>query len=235
MKLSTLSSFGLFGTCLIIGGIASWAMWSEAVYVGSDSPRGPANIPRSYDFSALKGSDYIQASSNRLLADFEIMREADRVGIRLGHFATRGPTGKKQFACDVYDRVELTFLADGVADSGERPKMTIESKCQVAADVNLMKPIWIPYKRILGEPVGNIRVQYLDEDVEVSFDSVTGSWPNNWVLENLKIFSSSNPEYKIDVDARHVNATLLQPLSMDWKADEERLPSSQPPEAVPAH
>lgn len=170
------------------------------VAVLTRSTRTPAAIRKVYDFSELDGNALNQASKQRLMAGFEVMRDNEDIGVRLGHFVVAGRDGEKVFACDRYDRVMLSFEGEGVATNGDKPQMEVESQCEPDQDVNRISPLWIPVARITGGTVRDGEQVYGNRgrDVRVKFANVSDQWPPQWVLTSIRLKNAGHEELTIE-------------------------------------
>lgn len=151
--------------------------------------RDPAAIRPSFDFSQMEGSLLQNASKERLVSGTRILKKRGSVGVELGHFVLRGPSGQKIFACEEYSTVKLTFEGDGTAIDGKKPMMEVESPCAISAtDVNRISPIWIPATKILEEKVHEGELTFAEaEESKVSFAHVYDTWPTTWVLKGIHL------------------------------------------------
>src|SRR5688500_4044419 len=110
-----LSSFvliaGLFAGCAVA------LNSSNGVYYVSNSRyinvRNPALVQGLPAFSKLEGKAWDLLSKDRLLAEAFPIEQAERTGFVFGHFITQDPQGKKFFACDLYNKIHLSFKAEG--------------------------------------------------------------------------------------------------------------------------
>lgn len=153
------------------------------------SSRDPAAIRPSFDFSQMEGSLLASASKERLVSGTRILKRRGSVGVELGHFVLRGPSGQKIFACEEYSTVKLTFEGDGTAIDGKKPTMEVESPCAISAtDVNRIAPIWIPASRILEGQVQEGEVTFSDQEkTKLRFAHVYDIWPTAWVLKGIQL------------------------------------------------
>lgn len=149
--------------------------------------RGLAAVKPELDYSALSDADLLAASENRLMSAAQLATgEKGKIGIRLGHFVTRDRVGNKVLACDFFRRVRLTFEAEGVADSGERPQMTITTPCEAEADFSRMRPIWIPIEEIWNQKANSGIMNYTDQ-AQIKFSNIPNEWPGRWILTGLQL------------------------------------------------
>jgi hypothetical protein len=201
---------------VVTAGVAKYLTVLKNHNMVGQSQRLPAAIPKIPDISELTGSALETAAKRRLLSGAKSIVEGDSFGVSLGHFITKGLDGRAAFACDVYDRVTLTFLADGIAVSGERPSLTVEANCDVASDVTRLATIWVPVGEIKnGKPVDSeIRVNEPSE-VAVKLSNMVSEWPSTWVLSNIKL-SSRKDSKSIELDSTNLYQMMDSQISMRW-------------------
>jgi hypothetical protein len=184
-------------------GSSSWngtVYVSNGMYTSEENARTPAAIRKVFDFSHLEGTALTSALQNRLLSDVKVMSQEGQVGIELGHFVTHNEAGDKVFACQYYNRVELSFVADGVIEGGERPTMVVEGPCSFSANINRIDAIWIPVAKILAEQPGNMELTFNDSTpVNLRFRNVGVVWPKNWSLFSIRMFDQEKTGHEITV------------------------------------
>ena len=201
------------------GGWVSTESWNGIAYYYIGDKRQPAAVRKVIDFSHLEGSALQLASKKRLLADAKIISTDDGVGIELGHFITRGSDGGKQFACYVYNRVQLVFYAEGLAVAGDKPTMTVESNCLIGNDINRISAIIIPVNKVLKEKPGDLELKYLDGNpISIQFEHVVDQWPQEWSLGSVKLFNQMTPGQEVFIDHQQVREEAPQPIKMVWKS-----------------
>ncbi|MCB0363966.1 MAG: hypothetical protein H6624_13110 [Bdellovibrionaceae bacterium] len=205
----------------LIGSWVSLRSWDGISYYYLDSDkRHPAAVRKVFDFSHLEGSALELASQKRLLSDARVVAvaESQDLGVELGHFITRGEAGGKQFACHAYDRVELTFYAEGMAIAGEKPLMIVEADCRIGDDINRISAIPIPVSKILQENPGELELQYMEENpVLIRFDHVAGQWPREWTLFSVKLYNQRVHGQELFIDNRQVQEiSAKNSIKMTW-------------------
>jgi hypothetical protein len=157
--------------------------------------RDPAAIGKVYDFSHLQGEDLNTAVKRRLLAGFEVLKENGDQGVTLGHFVFVDPQGEKKFACQEFNKVTLTFIADGVAVGGEAPEMQVEGACEFSSDITKINPLWIPVAKILNEKVGDGEFQYNQgKAITLRFSNMPEQWPHTWLLRSVELRKDNTAE-----------------------------------------
>lgn len=189
-----LSPFILFA---VLGGWVATQSWDGVTYVytGSSERRLPAAVGKGVDFSELKGHALFLASQKRVVEELKILSAVDAVGVELGHFLVKNPNGEKQFACNKYPKVLLRFQATGIAESGEVPTMDVEASCVVGESLGKLEPIWIPAGQLMQQRPGNFELKLNDpQPTDFRFEHMTQSWPTQWVLESVSLFSEKTGE-----------------------------------------
>ena len=206
------------GIYFSIGGIrANSSLISLQDSQFSSSSRIPAAIRHDMDFSQLEGSELVSASQKRLLTAARVILQDDQMGIELGHFVLRGESGRSQLACDYYDQVKLTFEAEGIADSGEKPLMEISGPCRPGTDMTRIEPIWIPVSRILSERVNNMDLTDDTGNVSFHFSNMGGEWPGRWALKSARLLNSQESGKEITIEHSDLREILHHPFVLNWQ------------------
>lgn len=152
--------------------------------------RDPAAVRQMYDFSSLRGSTLDDAMKERVLAGLSVHKGDDHsVGLALGHFTLASVQGgEKTLACREYDKIVLTFEAEGVAVDGERPTMQVEGGCRFTDDLASTEPLMIPVEQILNEKPADGEFKFMQgHGVAVRFEHILDEWPRKWVLTDVKM------------------------------------------------
>lgn len=210
-----LAAFG-GGICASIYGRGQYKFLSSGEL--STNSRVPAAIRRDLDFSKLDGAELITASQKRLVTAARVILQDDELGIELGHFVTRGTTGKSQLACDFYDRVTLRFEAEGIAESGDKPVMEIDGPCRPAQDISQIAPIWVPVARILNERPNDMDLKYGDQGVEYRFVHIGSEWPMRWALQSVRLYNGAETGREVNITKRELYDLRAKPLVLNWSA-----------------
>jgi hypothetical protein len=191
--------------------------FTETIASQPSSSRDPAAIKRVYDFSGLEGSALNYATKQRLLDGFKVIHEEKDIGLELGHFVMKGKDGTKEFACQKYSKVVMTFAGEGSAQSGEMPTMEIEGTCEISPDINSIAAIWIPVARILGEPVADGEFDFREgRTSKLKFANVADQWPRIWQLRNLKLVDPTGENTEIFIEGKELRETIHRPLIIEF-------------------
>lgn len=190
----------------------SWANHGRQfnVMVYSANRREPASIGREFDFSKLEGSALIKASKERLLNDLHVIRAHSAIGLQLGHFAMLGDDHQRQFACDYYDRIELSFRAEGMATNGKAPTMNVDSPCEISTEVHLISPVWIPVDEILKRNPGDKTLSFEKfRKLKISFQGISFMWPKDWALIAVRLYNQNRPDRELHFSDFEVGDTAF--------------------------
>lgn len=208
----------IFG--LYVGCSTAFKSWQGTFFVSNSkyiAIRNPAYVQKYAEFSELKGKAWNLLSRERLLAEAFPIREPDRTGLVFGHFITQDDLGKKYFACDLYNKIELTFVAEGITESGETTLMKVQAPCRAKADLNTLETVWIPQKEILSQtPSPSLKFDFASTDVHVSFTNLTSQWPRQWILEDIKLVQDLNVIPSLDIDAQEITRSAKSPMNLIW-------------------
>lgn len=190
----------------------------NAILVRPDSRgRDPAAIRRLYDFSGLEGSALESASKKRLLSGARLVPNKDGLKIELGHFVFSDKNGQRDFACNVFDRVELVFLGQGVAVSGEQARLTVTGPCQYKDDVNQISAIEVPLKKLLKETPGDLDLVYSEfPELHISTEHAIDFWPEEWELIEISLKNSQGSGSSMRVLSEDIRAWYQGPMTVEW-------------------
>ncbi len=223
----------LFCVAVGVGGFAGRKSWNGAIFLTSTSftsnLRNPAAVRRDLDFTRLSGTELLTGTSSRLVSDARVILEKGEMGIELGHFVTRDEQGNKLLACDYFDRMRLTFEAEGMASSGERPAMIVEGPCRTANDITRIEPIWIPVTKIVSEKAADMDLSFPEEEgVTFKFQDMTGEWPRRWHLTNVRVFNDTESNRSVELSNDTLRSIRSRPVVLAWPS-KDRLPTSSEP------
>jgi hypothetical protein len=215
MKNRKILAFVLF--CFVFVGALLAVINNRKIGVTKDGfNRNPAAIPKSFDFSNLKGDALAANSRKRLLQGAELLQASGEVGIRLGHFLVSNTEGKSIFVCNKYDRIRMRFESEGFAVGGEPASMTVETNCQVSQDLAQIAPVWVPYGRILAEKPGDFELTYRDKAPRFfQFKNIVDEWPREWVLVEISLLGSNGDN--LLVDRHQIREVMPRSLRLSWR------------------
>ncbi len=179
--------------------------------------RVPAAIRRDLDFSGLQGQELINASRKRLLTAARVILQDDQQGIELGHFVMSDAEGRSQLACDLYDQIQMTFVAEGVASSGEKTEMMIEGPCVADLDITQIAPIWIPVNRILAQNPGDAKLTFDGGATNFKFANVLDAWPTKWALESIRLYNSGRENQEVTISHQDALQITSQSFDLNWR------------------
>lgn len=173
------------------------------------SGRVPAAIRQVYDITHLHGSSLQTAVKERLLGGLETFKDEQGFGIGLGHFAFSLDSGEKILGCRAYQKVTLSFEAEGVAVNGEKPTMVVEGRCEYSADLTKINPLWIPVARIFGEKPSEGEFNDYGRPVQLKFNNIADHWPRQWVLVGMTVQGDKG---QIEINKYEVGQILGKPF-----------------------
>jgi hypothetical protein len=215
--------FLFFSACLSFGYWVSKKAFDGQVYVYLGSERSPAAVRSLHDYQPVPERSLSQSAQEQLLADAKLVKQEGYLGIHLGHILVRDENGAREFACQargregIYDRIELTFMGEGIAEGDGPAKMIIDSRCASESSLERLDTIWIPMQEILSLKPKDQDLQSRGEDPTfIKMQSVPSQWPSQWVLYSVKLYRRSGQTAELKIGT----AELLKarPLSFDWSA-----------------
>jgi hypothetical protein len=227
----SVSTAVFFAFCLSVGLYVNNRSWNGLVFVYVGEQRAPAAVRSITEYQAIDHKALFRTVQSQLMAFADVQKHDGVLAVQLGHPILTGKNGGREFGCEVqdhtgvYNRVQLVFMGTGVSESGEAPTMTVDARCRSERDLNRLEPIFIPMNLVLQNAPKNQKLNYGGTDgVQISFDAMPGSWPENWVLWTVRFYRADAPEESMTVDAQQLKQGRAQLLSFDWKLEnrEER-------------
>lgn len=175
--------------------------------------RNPANMEAQNDLSDFQGEELEQRTRSNLLENVRITKDqaGDNLGVEIGHFAVRGENGEKELACGYFSQITLVFRGEGMASSGHPPEMVLSADCEISKDINRLKPLWVPYKKIRDEQARDSTITY-DGYPKIEFKNMSGDWPTSWYLNTVRLDNSEIPERVIEADLESAGKGVLYQL-----------------------
>jgi hypothetical protein len=214
-----------FVFAVIAGFRISTESWNGSVYVYMGEQRSPAALREARDFSAVDRKAISGNLSKQLLASAKLKELNGYIGVTLGHPLFKRARGTGEFACPVhgrpgvFDKVELVFMGTGVSEGGEPPTMVVEGECAPGSTLNEMRTIWIPLKAIMASAPQDQEMQLFgDQPVTVRLRQIPSQWPENWVLQSVKLYRENNPEESMLVDSKGVREGNPKLIQFGWRA-----------------
>ena len=181
--------------------------------------RNPATIGKAYDFRALQGDTLNQAAKQRILGGLDIQKDLQSNSIQLGNFVLLNDQNQKDFVCGLYNHVTLSFEAEGVAVSGEKPTLIIDAPCTVGGDINNLAPIKIPYQQIKAQNPQSHDMS-MEQDggglIHIQSDNNSDSWPNQWSLTEINLTQDSVPSRILNINQQDIKGFTNKPVLMNW-------------------
>lgn len=212
----------LFAVVVALGFWVARSSWDGTVLVYVGDARSPAALRQAFDFSHLEGEALREASHRRLISGVRQFSTEKGLGLELGHFVTKGPSGEKEFACHVYNKIELQFVAEGMAVHGKQPQMIVEAACEMAQDINRVRPIWIPMSEIMQMQTGSIeRTFYESSPVHLKFHHLSSQWPRLWVLRGVRMYSDHHVGQELSMGHEELRQILSSGLTLEWPPAEK--------------
>jgi hypothetical protein len=113
--------------------------------------------------------------------------------------------------------VTIEFDAEGVAVSGDKPHITVQSGCQVATNINAMEPIHIPIQKLKAQPPSETQYSFYDSNnpMKITMANPPSEWPGQWVLTDLKLTNSQVPSRILHIQAEDIRASSGK-IIMNW-------------------
>lgn len=166
------------------------------------------------DLSELSAEEFNKAFKYEVLRAAAIEENQNGLGIRLGAFFIKDNENNKVSFCDEYPMMDLLFVADGVAFSGEIPQMVVRGPCTMNEDKTIIQPLVIPFAKILTSPPQQyeaLNAYTTDQGVQIYFKNIVGYWPPEWSWNGV-IFHHKDFEKKLEINGYETISVLGAPL-----------------------
>jgi hypothetical protein len=216
-----------FFVCALTGMWLNERSWNGQVFVYMGRDRGPASVKSVKDYTALPGTSLSASAASQLLADANLVKESGYVGVQLGQVLMQAQDGEvgHEFACEVggrpgiYDRVELTFMGEGIAEGDTPPKMVVDAKCRAGNSMERLETVWIPMEDMLSlKPKNQDLRSRGEEPTFIKLQAMPSSWPESWTLYQVRLYRESGGGQKFfKIDSADMLKGDLKRLGFDWK------------------
>ncbi len=201
---------------LILGTGAFW-LGSHFAKSAREDVRGPAAVPRTYDFSHLEGSALREASIKQILNGTKTLVAGSLSGVQMGHFTMRNSGGVSVSVCDIYPTIELQFIAGDMAVSGESPEMFVTGECSMADSPGVLDPLMFDYMAVRATQVQEQSLrQPQANNNEVKFKNVSDTWPRVWVLKQIKFVSGEADRKPLEISVEEIRQSLGKNVALEW-------------------
>lgn len=177
--------------------------------------RNPASLQKTSDLTQLRGEELIFAMKDQVVSYLNTYTSSDQlISIQVGHFYFVDSSNTKLSMCDAFPVMRLTFEAEGVALSGERPSMVVEGDCELQANGSFMvRPLNIPFKNFMSKTP--FEGEYQESDVSIKFSNTPDEWPVFWVLKDVTLISKN--EGDLLIDRNDISKILGRPFGMSFE------------------
>lgn len=179
----TLLAAGFFILVFQAGYQVAQKSWGGRLFV-STHPLSPKRGIASVKKDTLRSGEH---KANRyhmaLIRDARVQSTPDTVNIHLGSFLVPSPEGRKLPVCDLYDMLDMEFMAMGLAIHGHVPKLVIKARCTLNSKRQI-GPFAVPKKKILDSSVR--QALFSTAHMTLLFFHVSMSWPYEWLMTRVR-------------------------------------------------
>ncbi len=164
----------------------------------------------------------ISTSPIKTLSLARLTKSENFFQITLGNFSTKDIRGELAFACQVYDKVTITYESFAMTEKNElqvSPQtMMLEMNCKIADnDVKHLMTINLAPGKILREQPGDGTFQFTEKgEFSVHFQNVEDTWAKQWILKSVQFRDSQKQLPAKDISVLDLPSENRQNLNMDW-------------------
>lgn len=179
--------------------------------------RDPASISKNFDFTSLADDELEEAIKERLIGGLKVSKSNNgHVDLQLGHFYLANNDGAKSRVCDEFSKIKITFEAEGVALSGERPSMEVFGECQSEVNSVVINPLVIPVKEFMAKaPFEGDFQDRQNGNVSLRFFHTPDDWPLFWVLKEVNFETKDGEE--IEISREEISKILGRPFGLSFE------------------
>lgn len=191
------------------------ALATTQLYVFSG--REPASIEQKNLFSLFQTQNALGvALEKRVVESINVAKNERLYQINIRNFVLKD-TAESLHLCEYFNTYTLTFEAEGIASSGERPTMTVSSPCELSAKTNLPIPIMIPVDDIHKLAPNDTDISFqINPKANFSFRNISDNWPEYWVLAKVEFNSKDFSSRDLIIKKRDLYNISQKPITMNW-------------------
>lgn len=190
----------------------TWA----ASHFYSNMSRQPASVENQNLFDFMdKGNSLQMALHKDIVSSIQIAKAEKNFQINVRNFLVKNQDN--QHLCEYFNSYTLTFEAEGMASSGERPTMVVTTPCEVSAKTNLPVPVVVPVEDIFKLKPTDTDVSFeVNPKAAFSFRNVSDMWPEYWVLSKVQFSHTDYSNREVIIDRREIYKLSTVPATMAW-------------------
>ncbi len=194
-------------------GLASWAI----SLIFSGATRNPAAVQSENFFSFFNREASLETALHKdIVGSIQVAKLEKSFQINVRNFLVKNLNN--MHLCEYYDSYTLTFEAEGIASSGQRPTMIVTSPCRVSAKTKLPIPVIVPVEDIFKLRPTDTDISFeINPSATFSFRNVMDVWPSHWVLSKIKFEHSEFSDRQVFIDRKKIYTYSVSPAVMEWE------------------
>jgi hypothetical protein len=197
----------LVGLCLL-----SWS--ASRLFIQT---RSPAAVENQNLFNMFDKGDALQTALHKdIVTSIQVAKAEKNFHINVRNFLVKNENSNEHL-CDYFNSYTLTFEAEGMASSGERPTMVVTAPCELSAKTNMPIPVVIPVEDIFKLTPDDTDISFeVNPKASFSFRNVSEMWPEYWVLSRVQFSHSAHSSREVIIDRREIYSLSKIPVTMSW-------------------
>jgi len=204
--------------CFVIAGaLVLFATWI-ASHFWFDLGRSPAAVEQKSLFNFFNTQDSLKmAFEQEILEGIKIAKAEKAFKIDVRNFMVKSSPDNLHL-CEYFDNYTLTFEAEGIASSGERPSMTVTAPCEISAKTNLPASVIIPIEDIFKLAPHDADVSFqVNPRASFSFRNISDAWPEYLVLSKVEFNNKEFSVRDVTIDRRDIYKLSKKAITMSWE------------------
>jgi len=179
--------------------------------------RSPASVENQNLFNMFDKGDALHTALHKdIITSIQVAKAEKNFQINVRNFLVKNEQ-QNEHLCDYFTSYTLTFEAEGMASSGERPTMVVTSPCELSAKTNMPVPVVIPVEDIFKLTPDDTDISFeVNPKASFSFRNVSEMWPEYWVLSKVQFSHSNHSSREVIIDRREIYSLSKVPVTMSW-------------------
>lgn len=188
-----------------------------ATFIGFGPTRDPAAVQNQDFFEMFKPESTLHSALNKeIVSSLKVAKAQREFQIQVRNFLVK-ESASGESLCGYFNEYKLTFEAEGIASSGERPTLEITSPCVISDRTKLPVPVRIPIDDIFKlKPVDTDISFKVSENTTFSFKNIYDTWPEYWVLSKIEFDHTNSVGKKVIIERKEIFELSQKPIVMDW-------------------
>jgi hypothetical protein len=152
----------------------------------------------------------------KLFETVVVFKSLDAQGVEFGAHFTPNSNKTLDFICNVYPNMELHFKAEGMAVSGEIPKMILRGPCVKHKTKEKIEALRFNANTIMSTTPKDKTLKSVQNNVHIDFYDLSDSWPPTWLLTEIRFLKLNDADKQdLIIDSSEIRDSGIT-IQLDW-------------------